>query len=97
MCRYFQFIFLQCCKITENPVNGDLLENVIDIDGPILAATEQFKRLLSTYKIKEKAKIKKQFCFKHVTCTEVKRIINDINHKKPLKKVISQLKLLRKI
>ena len=46
-------------------MNEDLLENVTDIDVPILSATEKYKRHPSILTIKEKTKIQNQFCFKH--------------------------------
>ena len=54
-------------------MNEDLLENVTDIDVPILSATAKYKKHPSIQAskhpsiltIKEKTKIQNQFCFKH--------------------------------
>lgn len=53
------------------------MKNVINIDNPILAATEKYKKRPSIVKIIEKAKMQNQFCFKYVASIEMKRILKD--------------------
>ena len=77
-CAYFN----GAVKEMKIPINEDLLENFIDIEDPILSATENYHSHPSIFKIKEKTKMKNQFCVKHVNCKEAKRIIKDINTKK---------------
>lgn len=62
---------------------------------PILAATEKFKRYSSILKTKGKAKIQNKFCFKHITCKEVKGIINDINTKSATQKGNLPVKVIK--
>ena len=43
--------------VKELKITEDLFEKVINIEDPILAATEKYKRHPNIFKIKEKAKI----------------------------------------
>ena len=66
------------------------MEKVIDIDNPILAATEKYKKHRSIRKINEKSKTQNHSFFKHISSKEVKRIIKDIKIEKSyLKKLFS--------
>ena len=64
------------------------MEKVIDIDHPILAATEKYKKHRSIRKINEKSKTQNHLFFKHISSKEVKRIIKDIKIEKKLFKKI---------
>ena len=48
----FNSYFNSVVKELKLPINEDLLQNVIDIDDPILASTEKYKRHPNILKIK---------------------------------------------
>ena len=72
-------------NITKNlniPINNEILEDVLMIQGPIIAAIEKYKRHPSILKIKKEVRIKNYIDFKHIDDQKMAEVLKTFKCKK---------------